>query len=276
MSTVPPGAASPDRSQAPDDARFDLLARQLDAAAELAGSSSARVPEAGSEAGPARGPDTGPETRFAASVIAQLREPGTWTAPPADLRAGVLAAALAAVPQPVRSEVEPASPATRHQPEPNVVRPMPNRWRRLSWAVPAAAAAAVVISIGAIGADRALRDSTGPGVTYTAEGTPLSAGASAKVTVAAAAGGFSIVVDPHDLTPAARGSYYAAWLKGPRGSVPLGSFHARTTGEPITLWSGVDPRDYPTFTVTLQQEGRPAVPPGPLVLKAALTGADLP
>jgi hypothetical protein len=44
------------------------------------------------------------------------------------------------------------------------------------------------------------------------------------------------------------GRFYQAWLRNAGGAlVPIGSFN---DGAQVTLWAGVSPRDYPTFTVT--------------------------
>ena len=145
------------------------------------------------------------------------------------------------------------------------------RRRRLLWAVPAAAAAAAVFTIAVLEVDEAV-NSPDLGTTYTAAGVGRASAASAEVSVAASAAGFSVVLDAHDLPGAGAGRYYAAFLSNSRGvSVPLGSFHARKTGRPITLWSGVDPKEYPTFTVTYQREGEPPEPSEDVVLQGRLT-----
>ena len=71
--------------------------------------------------------------------------------------------------------------------------------------------------------------------------------------------GFAITLEITGLPPAPEGSYYAAWLRGPSGTVPIGTFHWRSGGIPIELWSGVDPADYPELVVSLQDEGAAAV-----------------
>ena len=88
----------------------------------------------------------------------------------------------------------------------------------------------------------------------------LAPDATVTASVAETGSGFSIWLRTSGLPAAAPGSYYAAWLVGPRGIVPLGSFHGRRSGARIELWSGVDPTDYPIFLVTLQAEGGPSTP----------------
>jgi hypothetical protein len=164
----------------------------------------------------------------------------------------------------------PAVPPAGAGDEATVVELRP-RWQRLTWAVPMAAAAAAVFTLAVIGVQQVLEPDAPAGVTYSASGTPLAPDASGKVTVAKAAAGFSVVIDVKQLPAAAPGSYYIAWLRGPDGVVPLGSFHARQIAKPITLWSGVDPALYPTFSVTLQREGAPPTPSGVTVLRGQLT-----
>jgi hypothetical protein len=193
------------------------------------------------------------------AVVAQLRAPATWSDPPADLRTRV----LAAVATEQADQVEPADGAT--------VRPLVPRRRRLLWAIPAAAVAAVVFTFSVLAVNDYV-NRPDRSTTYSAAGTALAPQAGAQVSIAPAAAGFSVIIDAHDLPAAAPGSYYAAFLTGPRGVVPLGSFHARKLGKPITMWSGVDPKDYPTFTVTLQREGGPPGPSDLVVLRGTLSG----
>jgi hypothetical protein len=92
------------------------------------------------------------------------------------------------------------------------------------------------------------------------------------VAVREAPAGFAIAIDAQRLPAAAPGSYYAAWLRGPEGTIPLGSFHQRRVGDPVTLWSGVDPADYPDFLITLQGEGDPPIPSDLVVMTGTLSG----
>jgi hypothetical protein len=236
--------------------------------------------------GDADDPDADP--RFAA-VNRALAAPGTWSEPPPGARDALLARvrtqAAIVVPAdavPGRATGPPVADSTPRpsaEPEPPAgaetlapVHPLVPRWRRLAWAVPVTATAAAVLAFGVVTVDRALRPGVDPGRTYVATSGPYATQASAEVTVAPSAAGFIITVDTENLPAAAPGSYYSGWLSGPRGLVPLGSFHGRQVGQPITLWSGVDPRDYPRFSVTLQAEGAGPNPSGKRVLVADLTG----
>lgn len=262
-------------AQRPDPAAF---ARRLADALD-------RRAERSAEVVPAEVDDVDAET---ATVLAHLRAPSTWSGPPPELRARILATAaaekasapvstpvLTPVPPAVPAPVTPAVPTPAAAPEPAapVVVPFqrrPPRWRRLVVAVPLAAAAAVAFTFAVLAVDDAV-NAPERGVTYEASGTPLAPQADAEVSVRPSAAGFSVVVDARNLPAAAPGSYYAAFLSGPRGVVPLGSFHGRKTGKPITMWSGVDPKDYPDFTVTLQREGGPPEPSDQVVLEATLS-----
>lgn len=142
------------------------------------------------------------------------------------------------------------------------------RWGRLGWAVPAAALAAAMFTGGVLAVDRALQPDRSDGEIYQATGTELAPQATAEVSVVETGSGFSIWVEADGLPAAAAGSYYAAWLRGEQGMVPLGTFHERRTGITATMWSGVDPADYDTLVVTLQAEGEPPTP-SPLVVMIA-------
>jgi hypothetical protein len=234
------------------------------------------------------------------ALLTALGAESTWAEPPADLRDLVLARVLgraepgdddedlpdaAAVPEAVTTEV--AAPEAERQADDKdaateveeppgagtgvaTVHQLRPRWQRLRYAVPAAAAAAAVFTVAVLGVQQALEQGEPAGVTYSAFGTRLAPEANGTVTVAKAAAGFSVVIDVHDLPAAEPGSYYIAWLRGPDGVVPLGSFHARQIAKPITLWSGVDPAQYTRFSVTLQREGAPPTPSGVTVMSGDL------
>jgi hypothetical protein len=233
--------------------------------------------------------------RVASVVVAQLRRESMWSGPPPELRATVLARALAVdvqtetpadVPQPTPalSAVPAPEPGIERttsvtdisdQPETTPpVRDLPPRWRRLRYAVPLAAAAAVLFTFGVVAVDRAVRNDTPTGQHYVATG-PVLEGQRPRLDLIVAstgAAGFAVTIQPHDLPAAPDGLYYAAWLHkpgSPDAYVPLGSFHARRAAT-IRLWSGVSPREYPEFVVTLQRVGQPSTPSGPVVVTARL------
>jgi len=237
-------------------------------------------------------------------LLATLADESTWGEPPAALRDAVLARVLgtpaaaepeappapdAPAPEAAAPEVtaaEAAAPEVAAPAEPTAVAPaepdedeeqplaavheLRPRRLRLRYAIPLAAAAAAVFTAGVIGVQQALAPEEPGGVTFAAVGTQLAPRATGTVTVAKAAAGYRVVIDVHNLPAAEPGSYYIAWLRGPNGVVPIGSFHARQVAKPITLWSGVDPADYPRFSVTLQREGAPPTPSGVVVMSGQL------
>lgn len=242
-------------------------------------------------------------------LLATLRAGSTWGEPPAGLRDIVLARVLGtpagdepeapsapgaaaadpaaagpgapAVDSPVGDAPAPAgspaaAPTEPAEPDEDLplaaVHELRPRRLRLRYAVPLAAAAAAVFTVSVIGIQQALAPEEPGGVTFSAVGTQFAPRATGTVTVAKAAAGFRVVIDVKNLPAAQTGSYYIAWLRGPNGVVPLGSFHARQVAKPVTLWSGVDPADYPRFSVTLQREGAPPTPSGVVVMSGNLPG----
>jgi hypothetical protein len=103
-------------------------------------------------------------------------------------------------------------------------------------------------------------------------GTPLAPDASGRVEVVETGSGAEIWLRVDGLPPATPGTYYQAWVRGEGGSVTVGTFHLRTSeeGEPVILWAGVDLARYPTFTVTVQQEGVGAESSGQVVLSGEI------
>lgn len=196
-----------------------------------------------------------------AAVVQELRTASAWSGPPADIRDRVLAAARQR-PAVASDTVETPAPARWRS---GRWRP---RWRRPAWAVPIAVLAAAAFTAGVLAVDRALAPDPPRPDTYAATGTSLAPDARATVSVLETPAGVDITVEPTGLPAAAPGSYYAAWLVGPRGSVPIGSFHWRRTGVPIKLWSGVDVAGYPTLVITLQGESDPPGPSTRVVMSA--------
>jgi hypothetical protein len=236
----------------------------------------------------------GPDRDGAAGALTEeLRSATAWAGPPASVRDAILARARtgtavaaapaapapAAVPEPLVSpESTPAAPdAPETAPAGQGWRAQwlagwRLRWRRLAWAVPATAVAAAVFTVAVLTVDRALQPGQPPAEVHAIVGSQLAPQARGEVRVSDTPSGFSIVLDAQQLPAAAPGSYYAAWLRGPEGVVPLGSFHMRGTGTPVRLWSGVPPDRYPDLVVTLQAEGDPLVPSQLVVITASLAG----
>jgi hypothetical protein len=97
---------------------------------------------------------------------------------------------------------------------------------------------------------------TGPITTFALAGPTATATADLENKSA----GMAITLHIKGLKPAPPGDYYAAWLHGSAGYVPVGTFHWHKGGIPINLWSGVTSDRYPELIVTLQREGQPPLP----------------
>jgi anti-sigma-K factor RskA len=197
------------------------------------------------------------ETSFAAregldSVRELLVQPEVWAEPPADLGDAVVDAVRAAT---VAKPTTPARPA----------RPAPGRASHRSRNLLLAAAAAAVLVAVAVTAVVAARDNS-HAQRFALTATALAPDATGSATARATGSGLEINLSVDHLPPAAPSTFYQAWMKGPKGSVPIGTFHAHRNDGPIHLWSGVDPREYPTMTVTIQREGAGPQSSGRVVL----------
>jgi len=210
-------------------------------------------------------PLPGDQARGLDRIHAALADEAAWGEPPSRLRAGLLAAATAeraARPAgPVPVPTTPAAPPAAAPPDgartdgarTGVVVPLRRRSRRLVLAaVTAAAAAAVLVAVLVWP-----RPAT-PSIVLA--GTALAPRATATAELEPRSAGVAITLHVKGLPPAPAGAYYAAWLHGPSGYVPVGSFHWRKGGIPIDLWSGVGGSAYPDLVVTLQREGQPLAP----------------
>lgn len=91
-------------------------------------------------------------------------------------------------------------------------------------------------------------------------GTDLQPEASGEVAIREADAGWWIRLQVEDLPAASEGTYYEGWVWNDQGEgVSIGTFHLRGGDEPVILWSGVDPDEYPAIWVTLENEdGDPA------------------
>lgn len=201
------------------------------------------------EAGWPAEPLTGGQQQVVDAVRARLRDEAVWSEPPAALRATLLARAAA-------EQQDPGAVRHPHRQSPRAPR---RRTRRL---VALAVAAAIALVAGAVTLwpRQDLPE-------FTVAGTALAPQASARVTLEEKSAGVAIRMRITGLKPAPPGAYYAAWLQGPAGVVPVGTFHWRKGGIPIDLWSGVTADRYPELFVTLQREGAPPGPSDQVVLR---------
>lgn len=195
--------------------------------------------------------------RLPDSVTALLRRRDTWATPPPSLQDDVPAA--------VRRERDgAASPAAAlRATEPDGAPKRRGRTRRV---VATLALAACAAGLGGAAVVVVTRE-PGADIEVALVATPLAPGASGTAEFRDTPSGVSVELDIDGLRPAPDDSYYQAWLKDPEGElVTIGTFHARDGAGDVVLWSGVDPADYPTITVTLQGRGEGAVSSGQVVL----------
>lgn len=165
-----------------------------------------------------------------------LGRDATWAEPPPEVADRLLAA--------IEAERPPSVP------EPGSSR----RWLGVTAAVVGVAAVTIVVA-GLAGVF------TSPEEQIVAiAGTELEPTASGEAAIREAESGWWIRLDVEDLPAAEIGTYYEGWVWNDQGDgVSIGTFHLRGDSEPVVLWSGVDPADYPAIWVTLEEEdGDPA------------------
>jgi hypothetical protein len=162
-----------------------------------------------------------------------LGDASTWAEPNAELEDAVVRAVADAAPAPAPEAARP--------------RPASRRWRMALGAVAAAAVIAVVIGVVAN-----TQDTTKSQYEAALSGTPLAPDAHGSAGIVKEDAGYRITLDASGLPSLPKGSFYQAWLKDARGTlVPIGSFSS--SNGTVTLWSGVSPDDFTTFTVTIEQ-----------------------
>lgn len=91
-------------------------------------------------------------------------------------------------------------------------------------------------------------------------GTELEAAARGEAAIRFAESGWWINLEVEGLPPAPDDAYYEGWMWNDQGQgVSIGTFHLQSDAEPVILWSGVDPAEYPSIWITLEDEdGNPA------------------
>ncbi len=189
-----------------------------------------------------------------------LRDRAVWSEPPASVGDSIVAAIAA------ERVTSPAPPATADL-DVQRRRRRPGRW------LGAVAAAALALAIGA-GLLLTREGDEQPGEQLAITGTDLAPDASATAVVDDTGAGVAIRLDLRGLEPAPEGQYYQGWLRNAEGElVSIGTFHMRDGDATITLWAGVEVKDYPTLTVTLQTEDEGTGSSGQVVLRGSLTDA---
>ena len=174
----------------------------------------------------------GPVERARLDLIRQiLASEAAWAEPPPEVADRL----LAAIGSTKRSDVDTPSPHRR-------------KW---GWvAAVSGAAAAVVVLAGVFGVFSAPDEQV-----VSIEGTDLEPGAIGEAAIRETDAGWWIRLDIEQLPAADSGTYYEGWMWNDQGEgVSIGTFHLRGGTEPVVLWSGVDPIDYPAIWVTLEDE----------------------
>jgi len=124
--------------------------------------------------------------------------------------------------------------------------PAPRRLVLAGTAAAAAAAVAVALSLALIG-------SSGQGERLTAAlgATDLAPGATGEATLTKTSSGWRIELHATGLPRLAGGRFYEAWLRNGAGVlVPVGTFN---DGLKVTLWAGVSPKEFTSFSVTRER-----------------------
>lgn len=86
-------------------------------------------------------------------------------------------------------------------------------------------------------------------------GTDLEPAAAGEAGIGSSGSGWWIRLELDGLPAADQGTYYEGWMWNDEGDgVSIGTFHLRNADDPVILWSGVDPDDYPSVWITLEDE----------------------
>jgi hypothetical protein len=110
----------------------------------------------------------------------------------------------------------------------------------------AAAVLAVAVTVGVLSSG-----TSGQSYRAALASTVLAPGAGGKVTLTKTPSGWRVELRATGLPRLDRGRFYQAWLRDAAGVlVPVGTFN---DGRNVTLWAGVSPKDFATFTVTRER-----------------------
>jgi hypothetical protein len=139
-----------------------------------------------------------------------------------------------------------APAALRERVEAKRVRPAAPTRRLVLVGALATAAVAAVIGFSVLGTG-----TTSQRFTAALGPTALEPGAGGRATLTKTSSGWRITLDATGLPRLDGGRFYEAWLRSRAGVlVPVGTFNE---GRKVTLWAGVSPQDFPTFSVTRER-----------------------
>jgi anti-sigma-K factor RskA len=163
-----------------------------------------------------------------------LADSSTWAEPGPGLEDAVVGAVADAE----QGTTKPPTPVARRHAR-------SRRWPRVLVSVAAAAVIATVVATVLV-----TRGGTSPD--YKAQLTATGSAPPAHADITHNDAGFEIELYAERLPALGGGEFYQAWLKNSAGAlVPIGTFSS-SDGR-VTLWSGVSPKDFPTFTVTIEE-----------------------
>lgn len=101
-------------------------------------------------------------------------------------------------------------------------------------------------------------------------GTELAPEARGEARLSETPSGWYIRLELLGLPPAPQGSYYAGWLWRDGEGISIGTFHLRGGTDPVALWSGVSPEDFPVVRITLQDVAGGSEPSDRVMMAGAI------
>jgi hypothetical protein len=173
-----------------------------------------------------------------------LADPAVWATPSAGLEGRVVAAIAS------EAGTAPGVPGAAPVVDLDVARRRRGaRSTRGRWVVGAGAAVAAAVLVAVLAGG--VFSSGAPATRrYVALAAVNASGASGAATLTRTDAGWRIELDATGLPRLDDDTYYEAWLKSDEGVlVPVGTFNE---GGHLTLWAGVSPAEYTTFTVTTE------------------------
>jgi len=190
-----------------------------------------------------------------------LGSPAAWAQPSAHLEDRVVTAIAQ------EAAARPASPRARGLP---LRLRWGWRWSQPAYAFGGLAAAAAIAVIAVV---LATSNSSPPPeqLAMVVSGTALAPDAKGSATLTKTGSGWRIELAATGLPRLSGGRYYEAWLKSRTGVlVPVGTFNE---ARKVTLWAGVPPPEYPSFTVSRQRAGASPASSGERVLTGVIRPA---